>query len=158
MRGFEYAANRGAKFIVTADADAQHRLSDIGIILQELADGADLVIAERPDLPRVGEQLLSGIFRCLHDIKDPTSGLKGYRLEAMDLRKTRNLPKSAGIEFLLPLLERPNAKVSLIETEVNERCGKSRYGAGLKIFLRCVRITGLVFLFRFRVFHKNIFK
>jgi glycosyltransferase involved in cell wall biosynthesis len=46
--GIDYALSQGADFIVTFDADGQHRVSDIGALLEALdREGADFALGSR---------------------------------------------------------------------------------------------------------------
>ena len=46
--GIDYALSRGAKYLVTFDADGQHDCADIGVLLHELsAKGADIALGSR---------------------------------------------------------------------------------------------------------------
>ena len=44
--GIDFSLSKNAQYIVTFDADAQHMVSDIGLLLQKLVDsGTDIILA-----------------------------------------------------------------------------------------------------------------
>jgi glycosyltransferase involved in cell wall biosynthesis len=55
--GFEYSLQHGAKYVVTFDADGQHRVEEIALLLEPIRSGrADVVLGSRftgkaPDMP-----------------------------------------------------------------------------------------------------------
>ena len=98
--GFEFAKRSGADFAIQVDGDGQHDPESLGIILQGLIDGADMVIGSRflyQDLDQ-GSQLHTSKKRTwvLHvvskvvslasgfKITDATSGYRGVNRKAID--------------------------------------------------------------------------
>ena len=69
--GIQYAVQMGASFIVTFDADGQHRVEDVATILEPLVRGEREVVlgsrfksqGEAPGIPRFGSSC-SGAARC----------------------------------------------------------------------------------------------
>lgn len=119
-RGYGAALRAGidaasAEFVIMADADDSYALDDLGPFVEQLRDGADLVIGNRfrggiapdamPTLHRlVGNPALSFVGRRLFDIDvgDFHCGMRGLRRQAivdLDLRTT-------GMEFASEMVVR----------------------------------------------------
>jgi len=89
--GLRYAVAKGYETVVLMDSDGQHVPTEIGILLQGLADGADIVIGSRllgpgaeyriPLLRRIGISFFSSVARLLGGtrIHDVTSGFQAMR-------------------------------------------------------------------------------
>lgn len=90
--GMRYAVQKGYSYVVSFDADGQHRAEDVRGVMQALAEqNADLAIGSRysdgrpyagPLDRRIGQQLFSSLTRMLvgRRIYDTTSGFKVMRI------------------------------------------------------------------------------
>ena len=91
--GMVLALEKGAKYIVTFDADGQHEIKDIPKVCNPLADGeADVVIGARPfeDMP-LSKSFANYIMNALtllfygRKVKDSQSGLRAFTAHAADV-------------------------------------------------------------------------
>ena len=91
--GMVVALNKGAKYIVTFDADGQHEIEDIPKVCKPLQDGeADVVIGARPfeDMP-LSKSFANYIMNALtlifygRNVKDSQSGLRAFTAHAADV-------------------------------------------------------------------------
>ena len=91
--GMVVALNKGAKYIVTFDADGQHEIEDIPKVCKPLQDGeADVVIGARPfeDMP-ISKSFANLIMNALtllfygKKVKDSQSGLRAFTAHAADV-------------------------------------------------------------------------
>ena len=90
--GMVVALNKGAKYIVTFDADGQHEIEDISKVCKPLQDGeADVVIGARPfeDMPiskSFANLIMNGLTYIFYgrNVKDSQSGLRAFTAEAAD--------------------------------------------------------------------------
>ena len=91
--GMVVALNKGAKYIVTFDADGQHEIGDIPKVCKPLVDGeADVVIGARPfeDMP-LSKSFANYIMNALtlifygRNVKDSQSGLRAFTAQAADV-------------------------------------------------------------------------
>ena len=85
-RGFAHADSKGARFVVTMDADGQHRTEDVLKVAYALLGGKSLVVGIRPQFARISEKVFSIYSGIRFGITDPLCGLKGY-----DMRFYRKL-------------------------------------------------------------------
>ena len=88
--GMTVALNKGAKYIITFDADGQHEISDIPAVCKPLQDGvADAVIGSRPfeDMP-ISKSFANLVMNALTfifygtNVKDSQSGFRAFTAEA----------------------------------------------------------------------------
>lgn len=96
IAGFEAALTRGADVIIEMDADFSHNPEDLPRLVEEIADGADLVIGSRyvpggstPDWPALRQFISkSGNFYARHmlgiGIGDATAGYRAYSAAALN--------------------------------------------------------------------------
>lgn len=102
--GYKYALARGYSFLIQMDADGQHDPESLSLLLGPLRAGtADFVIGNRfhpgcdyrsPVLREVGRRFFAGICRLLSgfDLKDPTSGFKGFNRITLNLLSRDGFP------------------------------------------------------------------
>jgi glycosyltransferase involved in cell wall biosynthesis len=134
LAGFSAAQGR---FIVMADADLTYDFGDIPRFVQELSDGADLVMGDRMDnihpgampwLHRyVGNPVLTGVLNVFFrtGVKDAHCGMRAVRresLSALDLRTT-------GMEFASEMVIRAakaGLRIEQLPIEYHPRGGESK--------------------------------
>lgn len=123
-------------YIVMLDADLTYDFREIPRFVQELEDGAQLVVGNRmksiapgamPWLSRVGNPLLSGFLNVLHrtNVRDVHCGMRAVRrdvLAALNLR-------TVGMEFASEMVIRATRErldVREIPIELHPRVGRSK--------------------------------
>ena len=95
-----------------------------------MQDGYDLVIGSRNILQRHSEYIFSFITNIVWNVKDPLSGLKGYKLEKTKGILSNNLNDNVGVDLAIKLIKN-NTKVMCFDIETKERKDISRFGTGL---------------------------
>ena len=110
--GMTVALNKGAKYIVTFDADGQHEIDDIPAVVEPLQLGtADAVIGSRPfeDMPlsksfaNIVMNLLTQIFYG-RKVKDSQSGLRAFTAEAADKINVVSTGYGVSSEFIKEII------------------------------------------------------
>ena len=135
QRGIRKAKELGFEYGITFDSDGQHKKKDVETIKSLLLKGEELVIGNRRFTPRLGEKLSSILFRLFTRIKDPYTGLKGYRLDSVNTRFLEY--NSYGTSIMVQMIrDGRKAKQIWITTE-ERRSTKSRVGHGIKLNLIC---------------------
>ena len=147
--GIRYALSRGAGFIVTFDADGQHRVEDIGVLLAtQQRTGADVVIGSRflgaaENLPALRRAILklAVMFTRLTSGLKVTDAHNGLRLltrsaaQRIEIRQNRMAHASEIIEQIRRLgLSVAEAPVTIVYTEYSLRKGQ-RLGNALNILV-----------------------
>ena len=132
--GLRYAADNGYDCAMQLDADAQHRPEYIPAMLEELEDGADIVIGSRfltvkkpKTLRMVGSYIISWSIRLTtgRAICDPTSGMRLFN-RAMVEEFAQNLnygPEPDTISYLI----KNGAAVKEVQVEMGERIAGHSY-------------------------------
>lgn len=137
--GIRFALRRGADFIVTFDADGQHRVEDIGVLLERQREtGADIVVGSRflgtaRDIPPLRRLVLrlAVVFTRLTSGVNLTDAHNGLRLltrraaERMRIRQNRMAHASEIIEQVGALgLSIAEAPVTIVYTAYSLRKGQ----------------------------------
>ncbi len=82
--GMRYALSMGAKYIITLDADGQHRAEDITCLHSALTEHTDIIIGACIERGSKARKIAWRLFRILTglDIHDLTSGFRLYTIKA----------------------------------------------------------------------------
>jgi len=144
--GFAAARRLGARFVITLDADGQHRFEDLPTVLGPLVDGsADLVIGSRRRGRSVGGSALRGLgvrvfsavlsFLTGQAISDCSSGLRGVAMQRLSrLRLVQSRHHTA--EMIIEAARRGLKIVEVPITIVPRREGESKKGGSVGYALR----------------------
>ena len=140
--GLRYAADNGYDCAMQLDADGQHKPEYIAAMLEELEDGADIVIGSRfltvkkpKTLRMLGSYIISWSIRLTtgRAICDPTSGMRMFN-RAMVVEFAQNLnygPEPDTISYLI--------KNGAIVKEVQVRMGERQAGHSYLTFLKSIQ-------------------
>ena len=131
--------------IVTIDADLENDPANIPQLLEKLADGYDLVVASRPQLPRWSERLFATTIGRRLGIRDVLSNFR-----AMQADKVKEISldhgETFGAEFLIKA-HKLGLRLGQIQVEPTARRRRPRIGGAtranlriLKAFLTCLFI------------------
>lgn len=135
--GFKKAAKLNVDFVVTLDADGQHKTLLLKKIIKLLDSGISIVLGVRNKKARFAELLFGLYTRYQYGITDPLCGLKGYRLEAYKLCGYFDSYKSIGTELMLKNIF-IGKSFKQVYFKVKKRDGKTKFGnfimGNLKIF------------------------
>ena len=132
--GLRYAADNGYDCAMQLDADGQHRPEYIPAMLEELEDGADIVIGSRfltlkkpKTLRMVGSYIISWSIRLTtgRAICDPTSGMRLFnRTMVEEFAQNLNYgPEPDTISYLI----KNGAAVKEVQVEMGERIAGHSY-------------------------------
>ncbi len=133
LKGFKYAKENNFKYVISFDADNQHRVSDLKKIIRLLKkDNYDLIIGNRNFYNRLVEYFINYFFYKKYEIKDILSGLKAYNLKLMNLHPKNYLNNTSGMKFVLTFLLNENIKLYQYQIFVRKRKGKSTFGGFIK--------------------------
>ena len=137
--GFQEAGRLGTDFVITIDGDGQHDPASIGCFLDELSQGADLVIGFRPRKARLAEGLFGAFSRIRCGIKDPLCGLKAYRMELYRSLGHFDRRSSVGTELMFHGVRRGYKYVQIPITLDKRRGNASRFGQSISGNLKILR-------------------
>jgi glycosyltransferase involved in cell wall biosynthesis len=129
--GLQRAADARFEFAVTLDADGQHNPGLLGLFVDALEGGADLVVGARDRHQRVSEAAFAWVGRRVWGIEDPLCGMKGYRLASFTNAGRFDRYKSIGTSFALQAA-RSRFQIVQIPIKTRPRNGTPRFGSGLR--------------------------
>ncbi len=141
-KGFNYALKKKRiKYVITFDADGQHKISDLLKIYKILnKNNIDLLICNRKIMNRFSEYFLSFFYNFFYKIKDPLSGLKAYKVSILKNFKN-NIKDNYFLVDLVSSSLKNDYKVKnhsiITNTSRHSRIGNN-IGINLKI-LKCLR-------------------
>ena len=147
--GMVVALNKGAKYIVTFDADGQHEIEDIPKVCKPLQDGeADVVIGARPfeDMP-ISKSFANIIMNALtlifygRKVKDSQSGLRAFTAHAADVINIVSRGYGVSSEFIKEISDKnlrlAEVTITTIYTPETQNKGTDAI-VGLKILTKMV--------------------
>ena len=146
LKGFSYISKRlNYKYIVTFDADGEHKVSDLKKIIHfHKKTKPDILICNRFKFNRWSEYLLSFIFNLKFEIKDPLSGLKIY--SSLKLNKVmKKIKKNMYLVDIIKIFKNKNYKIKNYQIDVNKRIGFSRVGRDFLVNLKILSLIKLIF-------------
>ena len=143
--GFEKAAELGAEYFITFDADGQHEPDNLPVMIQKLMDGADVVVGIRPERARISEKIMALVIWGLYGLRDPVCGLKGYRSSLYVDAGCFDSCKSIGTQLAIYACRRKEKyRVEQFPVHIHERMDAPRLGCSFKanwrIFLAIFRV------------------
>jgi glycosyltransferase involved in cell wall biosynthesis len=135
--GYDRALEAGAarakaldmECFLTMDADGQHDPESIGVFLERIQAGADVVVGVRDTFQRIGERVFALVGRLLWRIHDPLCGMKCYRMSTYDALGHFDSYGSVGTELAIHAA-RTGRTVVNVPIVTRARSGASRFGAG----------------------------
>lgn len=147
--GMVLALEKGAKYIVTFDADGQHEIGDIPLVCKPLVDGeADVVIGARPfeDMP-LSKSFANYIMNALtlifygRNVKDSQSGLRAFTAHAADVINIVSRGYGVSSEFIKEIsdkdLKLEEVTITTIYTPETQNKGTDAI-VGLRILTKMV--------------------
>lgn len=143
--GFIRAAELGAEFAITLDADGQHDPALIPSFTRLLANGERLVVGVRPRPARISERMFATYTRLAYGIHDPLCGMKGYAMSAYRELGHFDSYRSIGTELMLHTV-RAGHSVAEVDVPIAPRHGAPRLGGALRGNVRIFRALLLALL------------
>jgi hypothetical protein len=149
--GYFLARERGARYIVTTDADGQYDMAELPLLLQPLRDGeADFVTGSRrlganesPDpVRRLGTRVFAAIVSVLtgHRVTDTSFGFRAMRAE-VTAAVTLAQPQYQSAELLVGALRHGFRVVERPMTMRRRAAGRSKKGNNLVYGWRYARVV-----------------
>lgn len=152
--GIRYGLQQGYRAVITMDADGQHEVNEIPVLLRA-QNQADLVIGAYPERASRSRQWAWNWFRRLagFDLRDLTSGFRLYNAEAMQVLASREatLLDYQDLGALL-LVRRAGLRIAEVPVSMNLRAvGKSRIFNSWFSVAKYMAATTLLCLARWQV-------
>lgn len=141
--GFKLAREKGAKVIVTMDADGQHFAEDLPKMIGPVLSGeADIVVGRRPYPARFMETIFAR-YGWQYGINDPLCGFKAYSIKVYEEIGFFDTIKSIGTQLAFTA-SRKGYRVKEVPIQLRKRQDVPRFGrklkANFKLFLAYLRV------------------
>lgn len=125
--GFAYAHQLGCNVIITFDADGQHNPTLLPRFIQEMENGADMILGVRNKYHRFAERVFALYTILRFGIRDPLCGMKAYRAHLYNRLGHFDSYGSVGTELML-FAAKNKCRMEQIDFTVRDRSDKSRFG------------------------------
>lgn len=157
--GHKYALRNGYDVDIQVDGDGQHDISYVPALLQEIENGADLVVGSRfleqtdgfqsTFMRRVGIKWLSGILKLLYGVTltDPTSGFRASGKRALELYSQTYPMDYPEPESLADAMNH-GLKVKEVSVKMKERAGGASSIKALSSIYYMIKVTLAIFICR----------
>jgi glycosyltransferase involved in cell wall biosynthesis len=141
--GVRFVVDEGYQFLLTMDADGQHRVESAQNLIKALGM-ADVAIGVRKSKARISEWVAGWIGTLAWGVSDPFSGLKLYRLSTCASLLPFDTYRLCGGEMLVRA-HRRGLKLITTPIDVDQRIDAPRFGLNWRANLRLAR-AGLLML------------
>lgn len=147
IKGFRFLLHlKKYNYILTMDADGEHKINNIRNILNYAnKKNPDLIIGDRKKKNRILEHIISIYFNFIYKLKDPLSGFKLYKINILKKINFTNCHSHFLLDFLIKYLKICD-KIFNISISTSIRNGKPKVGSFFKIQLKMLKILLLLFL------------
>tara|TARA_A100001011_G_scaffold349140_1_gene387492 strand:- start:16077 stop:16634 length:558 start_codon:yes stop_codon:yes gene_type:complete len=140
-KGFNIILRQKFKFLITMDADGQHKISDLNKMTKRIKN-FDIVVGARAQKNNILEKILSFWTKKKIKLSDIICGLKAYNMEKF--RDFKNSNDLIGTQYLLYGVSR-NFNIGEIKIfSQNRKVGNSRYYSRLSNYLKIVKLIFLL--------------
>ena len=102
----KYWKKKKYDYLITFDADGQHKISDLRkIINNKIFKNYDVILCNRLNLSRFLEKIISNLFFKKYGLKDPLSGFKIYKTKIFNRIKLNTIKKFFLVDLLIDLIK-----------------------------------------------------
>lgn len=142
--GIKFLKKTKYDYLITFDADGQHRVSDLKkIINHKIFKNYDVVLCNRINLSRFLEKIISYIFFKKFGFKDPVSGFKIYKKKVFNEIKLNEIKNFFLVDLLISLIKKKK-NIMNYKIRQNKRKDKPRIGNFIKINYNLLSIIYLI--------------
>jgi glycosyltransferase involved in cell wall biosynthesis len=145
--GFAKAAALGFRHVITMDADGQHGVDQLGLMIQQLETGFKLVLGVRNNLPRIGEAIFASCAARAWRINDPLCGMKAYAMDLYEKAGCFDSCKSIGCELAVRSVSQ-GCRFAQVPIMTHKRLDAPRFGRSFKANCKILRAMA-VMLYRY---------
>lgn len=147
IKGINFLKKKKEKidFIITFDADGEHKVSDVKKVLRLLNPAIDLIVCNRKKLNRYLEYLISFYFKNKYGIKDPLSGFKVYKYSKI-AREVKKISSNFYLSEIVIIFIKKKYNVLNYEIDVNRIKNRiSRVGGSFFVNAKLLRFLFNIF-------------
>jgi cellulose synthase/poly-beta-1,6-N-acetylglucosamine synthase-like glycosyltransferase len=139
IKGIKFLIKKNFDYVVTFDADGEHKITDLKKIFnKKIYLNSDIIICNRDRQNRLLEKIISVIFEIKFHLKDPLSGFKIYNLKKF---KDFNFSKIKKL-FLVDIIMKSKKllTISNFSISTNKRIDISRVGNYIEVNCKLLKI------------------
>lgn len=131
-RGLLYAFKKNADYVITFDADGQHKQTDLPHIISVIRkESPDFVLCKRAKKNRFAESLFGLYSKLRYGFSDPLCGLRAYKKEIFYIHgRALEHKYTIGTELMFRAIK-SGATFKEISIKTNRRKDSSRFGDGI---------------------------
>ncbi len=145
--GFTEAIKFNYKYIVTADADGQHRGIDIEKCFKLLEKkNIKLVLGKRDKINRFSEKILNFLSSKFLGIEDLLCGLKGYNINTITKYNTNQKFNFVGT-FVAVNAIRDSVEFNYMTVKIGKRIDSPRFGNIFSSNFKIIKLILIIFFF-----------
>lgn len=146
LNGIKILKKKKYDYLITFDADGQHKISDLKkIINNKIFKNYDVILCNRLNLSRFLEKIISNLFFEKYGLKDPLSGFKIYKTKIFNKIKLNKINNFFLVDLLIDLIKEKK-KIKNYSIHQNKRKDKPRIGGFFKISYNLLSIIFLIFI------------
>tara|TARA_X000000950_G_C13914146_1_gene660209 strand:+ start:3460 stop:4122 length:663 start_codon:yes stop_codon:yes gene_type:complete len=142
-KGLFFGANKKYKFLITVDADGQHKKKSIKKIKKKILNDYDIVCGKRNIYNRFSEHIFCLLFKIIWKVDDPLCGLKAYKKKIIDKINLNYNLDTVGTDVITSALDK-KARIYEMDIQISRRKNTSTFGFGLMGELKILK--GLILL------------
>ena len=147
LTGLKYIRQKQFDYIITFDADGQHKLKDLKRAQKEIYKSkCDLYLFNRLKKNRFGEILLDFVFNFKFNIKDPLTGFKAFKVSTLKKINLNSVKKNYLVD-LSYIYFKENYKIKNLNIMTNKRNGNAKVGSAISVNIKILLII-LYYVFR----------
>ena len=144
IKGINYLKKKREKidFLITFDADGEHKTKDMKKILTLLNPAVDLIVCNRKKMNRYLEYLISLCFKKKYGIKDPLSGFKVYKYSKI-AEEVKKISSNFYLSEVVMIFK--EKKYNILNYEINVNIIKNRVSRAGGFFLANKKLLKFLF-------------
>lgn len=144
LNGFRYILKKKKfKFIITFDADMEHKISDLKTAFKIIDKNLDLIIFNRNKFNRWSENLLNFFFERKFNLKDPLSGFKVYKVKKLK-RIFKLINNDKFLVDIVYYFKMKNFSIKNIPIKVRPR-KVSKIGSSFNVHIKIIKCLKYIF-------------
>lgn len=141
--GFSYAGALDFQYVITIDADGQHKPEQLIEFIRFLDEGYELVLGVRDRMPRISELIFARLSKVLWGISDPLCGMKAYHINTYKRLGAFSTFQSIGTELAVAT-RMSGVSFHELPIHINDRLDKPRFGSILSANLRILKAASIL--------------
>jgi hypothetical protein len=139
IKGIKFLIKKNFDYVVTFDADGEHKITDLKKIFnKKIYLNSDIIICNRDRQNRLLEKIISVIFEIKFHLKDPLSGFKIYNLKKFKEFNFSRIKKLFLVDIIMK--SKKLLRISNFSISTNKRIDIPRVGNYIEVNIKLLKI------------------